>query len=194
MPFIRQLVSVCWAITTSCLSSPVLWNICQLRSNCTQATWLWWSLHTAYMHEKDKPGHEAEAAHRGGGWTGVWSTQSDISMRSTKYSAFIEAQWREATITNMFLLCALSHCNNVLFTYTTSCCEHTLFSSLLYAKLQCQRSLCTTSWCMEAQSEHSLEMRAPIHIQTESKLLLCCSFHTEVHIVLLSVVEEFYST
>lgn len=36
---------------------------------------------------------------------------------------------------------------------------------------------------MEAQRKYSLEMRAPIHMQTEGKLLLYCSHHTEVHIV-----------
>lgn len=32
----------------------------------------------------------------------------------------------------------------------------------------------TPSWYMEAQREHSLEMRASIHTKTESKLLLYC--------------------
>lgn len=40
---------------------------------------------------------------------------------------------------------------------------------------------------------HSLEMRAPIHIQTESKLLLSSSCQTEVHIVPSFSSEAFYS-
>lgn len=83
----------------------------------------------------------------------------------------------------MFPLCLYSNCNNDLFTYTDSWCEDTLFNRLFSGQVQCHRTLCTTSWYMEAQSEHSLEMRAPIHIQTESKLFLSCSGRTEVHIV-----------
>lgn len=47
-----------------------------------------------------------------------------------------------------------------------SCYEHTLFNRLFPGPVQCQRALCTTSCYIEAQCEHSLEMRAPIHIQT----------------------------
>lgn len=75
-------------------------------SSLMSVSWEQWvSVYTVCTHEGDKPGHEAEAAHRGRGWTGVWATPSDISMRSTKYSAFIEAHWWVATITNMFLHC-----------------------------------------------------------------------------------------
>lgn len=83
----------------------------------------------------------------------------------------------------MFPLCPRSHRNNVPLTYTRSCCEHTLFNRLFSGQVQCQRTLCTTSWYAEAQCTHSLAMRAPIHVQTESKLLLSCSRQTEVHIV-----------
>lgn len=44
-------------------------------------------------------------------------------------------------------------------------CEDTLFSRLVSGQVQCQRTFCTPSWYMEAQCKHSLEMRAPIHIQ-----------------------------
>lgn len=66
----------------------------------------------------------------------------------------------------MFPLCPCSHCNNGLLT-------HMLWAhSIQQAALQCQRSLYTTRWHIEDQCEHSLEMRAPILIQTETKLLL----------------------
>lgn len=93
----------------------------------------------------------------------------------------------------MFPVCPRSHCNNVLFTYMGSRCEDTLFNRLFTGRVQCQRSLCTTSWYTEAQCKHSLEMRAPIHIQTESKLLLSSSCQTEVHIVPSFSSEAFYS-
>lgn len=47
---------------------------------------------------------------------------------------------------------------------TDSFCVHTLFNRLLSGQVRCQRTLCTTSWYMEAQCERSLEQRAPIHV------------------------------
>lgn len=124
----------------------------------------------------------------GGGWKrslthtkNKW--HNDEINNKKKYSCFIEALWRETTTPSMFPLCPCSHCNNVLLTDTDSCCEHTLFNRLFSGQVQCQRTLCTRSWYIVAQCKHSLEMRAPIHIQTESKLLLSCSCQTEMHIV-----------
>lgn len=65
----------------------------------------------------------------------------------------------------------------------SKCNNATLFNGLLCDQLQCQRTICTPSWGMEAQCKYSLEMRAPIHMQTVGKLLLYRSHHTEVHIV-----------
>lgn len=85
----------------------------------------------------------------------------------------------------MFLLCAGSHCNNVLLIYMALCCEHTLFNRLFPGQVPCQSTDCTTSWYIVAQSRHNWEMRASIHTQTENKLLLARSYscQTEVHIV-----------
>lgn len=133
---------------------------------------------------------------RGGGWKSTlihanskW--HNDEINKNTVVS--LRTLEQETTITNMFLLCPRSHCNNVLLTRTGSCCEPTLFNRLFSGQVQCQRTLCTTSWYIEAQSKHSLEMRAPIHIHTESKLLLPWSDHTEVHIVPFSAEKAFYS-
>lgn len=134
-----------------------------------------WLLLRSCVHVGDKPGHEAEsfmgqegrAAHRR-------NATSDIMLRSAKLQPCYWSPFARHSIRQ--------HISTLFFSRSWYN-KATLFTRLLCDQLQCQRTICTPSWGMEGQCKYSWEMRAPIHMRTEGKLLLYCSHHTEVHIV-----------
>ena len=194
----HQITPVCWAITTSCLYPPVHHNICESWGMQSVLLWVFSLEHIACTQAvctrgisqvmrltRCKPGSMSQE--REGGWK--WSLihaktkwHNDEINKNTAASLKPCGKRQQSPTCFHFVLARTgtmlfwcTQANVLKLLYSTGC---SLGGSSARGPFALQAGT-SRPGC----KRHSSDMRAPIHIQTESKLLLSCSCQTGMHIV-----------